>query len=53
MKELKYQLIKKFKTNFMIIFISMVYMLVENEFVSSPLTFFAVQWSRLHHKSAI
>ena len=53
MKELKYQLIKKIKTNFMIIFISMIYTLFENEFMSSPLTFFAVQWSRWHDKSAI
>ena len=52
-KKLKNELLKQIKINFMIIITSIVYTLFKNQFVSSPLRFSAVQWSRGHQKSAV
>ena len=43
MMELKNELLKQIKINFMIIFKSMIYSLFKSKFVSSPLRFSAVQ----------
>ena len=48
MKELKNELLKQIKINFMISIISIFYKLFKSKFVSSPLRFSAVQWSRGH-----
>ena len=53
MKELKNELSEKIKINLMGIFTSMVYTLLKNKFVSSPLIFSAVQWSHGHQESAV
>ena len=48
MKKVEYELLKQIKINFMIIITSMVYTLFKSQFVSSPLRFSPVQWSRGH-----
>ena len=54
-----YKLLKQIKINFMIIttsiviITSIVYTLFKSQFVSSPLRFSAVQWSRGHQESAV
>ena len=53
MKKLKNELLKQIKINFMIIIASTVYTLFKSQFVSSPLGFSAVQWSRGHQESAV
>ena len=53
MMELKNELLKKIKTNFMVIFRSMVYTLFKSKLASSPLRFSAVQWSRGHQEFAV
>ena len=53
MKKLKNELLKQIKINFMIIITSIVYTLFKSQFVSSPLRFSAVQWSRGHQESAV
>ena len=53
MKELKNELLKNIKINFMVIFTSIVCTLFKSKFVSSPLRFSAVQWSREHQESAV
>ena len=53
MKEWKNKLLKQIMINFMIIFTSMVYILFKRKFLSSPLRFSAVQWSRGHQASAV
>ena len=52
MMELKNKLLKQIRINFMITVTSMIYMLFKSKFVSSPLTFSAVQWSCGHQESA-
>ena len=52
-KKLKNELLKQMRINFMIIITSIVYTLFKNQFVSSPLRFSAVQWSRGHQESAV
>ena len=52
-KELKNELLKQIKINLMIIMTSMFYKLSKSKFVSSPLRFSAVQWSRGHKESAV
>ena len=43
-RELKNELIKKIKSNFMVVYTSMVCMLLTSKFVSNPLRLSAVQW---------
>ena len=52
MEELKNELIKKIKINFMAIFTSMLYTLLKSKFVSSPPRVSTVQWSREHQEYA-
>ena len=51
MMELKNELLKQININFMITVTSMIYKLFKTKFVSSPLTFSAVQWSCGHQES--
>ena len=51
--ELKNELLKQIKINFLIIFTSMIYKLFKSNFVSSLLRFSAVQKSRGHQESAV
>ena len=53
MKELKDELRKQIKINFMVNIINMVYALFKSKFVSSPLRLSAVQWSLGHQESAV
>ena len=53
MKKLKNELLEQIKINFMIIITSIVYTLFKSQFVSSPLRFSAMQWSRGHQESAV
>ena len=53
MKELNNELLKQIKINFLIIFTSMIYTLFKSRFVSSPLRFYAVKWSRGDQASAV
>ena len=53
MKKLKNELLTQIKFNFMIIITSMVHTLFKNQFVSSPLRFSAVQWSRGHQEFVV
>ena len=53
MTELKNELLKQIKINFMSINTSMVHTLFKSKFVSSLLRFSDVQWSCGHQESAI
>ena len=53
MEELKNELLKQIKINFMVIFTSIVCTLFKSKFVPSLLRFSAVQWSRGHQESAV
>ena len=53
MKELKNELLKYIKINFMVIFTSIVCTLFKSKFASSPQRFSAVQWSRGRKESAV
>ena len=52
-EEIKKELLKKVKAIFMVTFISMVYTLFTSKFMSNPLKFSPVQWSRGHQESAV
>ena len=53
MTELKNELLKNIKTNFMVILTNIDYTLFKNKFVSSSQRFSAVQWSRGYQESAV
>ena len=52
-KNLKNELLKNIKINFMVIFKTMVYTLFKSKFVSSPQRFSVIQLSRGHEESAV